>query len=488
MREEFYKCTLLSDIVLNGSLATEGNMVTLDYIPGSNFLGIVAAKLYPEIAADEAYTIFHTDMVSFGDATISKNQAIGYPMPATFFMDKLNGDMENENHKVYLHHLIDNSNHPLQQDGKTRLQLKQKRTGYIFTEGEFVNGVKKNFTLKSAQDRKTRSSKDGAMFGFESLEKGQEFIFSVCFKDDKYSKVVSDSLTGIQRLGKSKNAEFGQVQIKKITNPAIISTFKNDDYVLVYAQSNLCFNNDFGQSTFEPTIEQLGLSSGTINWEKSQMRTYSYSSWNFKRNTTNAQRDCILKGSVFYVKDGSFAQPTNQVGLHQAEGLGRVLYNPEFLKESAKKPMAGFEFKQEAKTVLKTSLAGLEQDAKTVLGKFLKQQQELKKLDLAISKSIQNEIYSNSREIQDLKKISSSQWGGIRAYATKAKDMDALYSQLFDKEKGYLTHGVAYEKYWGKNRGKNLNNFKNLFNNKKDLGTVFIAKFAAEMAKKNKKS
>ncbi|UAM97268.1 hypothetical protein K8354_13190 [Polaribacter litorisediminis] len=484
MKEEFYKCTLLSDVVLNSSLATEGNMSTLDYIPGSNFLGIVAGKMYSKLKPEEAFDVFHSGLVSFGDATISSNESIGYAMPSSLFMDKLNNEIGTDTSKVYLHHLLNKNNHPLRETDQTRLQLKQQRAGYVFSDGKTLKSIKKNFAIKSAQDRKTRNSKDGAMFGFESLGKGQEFIFSVCFKDDKYMKVVSDSLTGIQRLGKSKNAEFGQVQIQRIANPATISSFKNENYVLVYAQSNLCFNNEFGQSTFEPTEEQLGISSGKINWEKSQVRTYSYSSWNFKRNTTNSQRDCILKGSVFYVENRVLENTSNQVGLHQAEGFGRILYNPEFLKEGVEKPMAGFEFKQEANNALEKSSSELVKDSKTVLGKFLKQQQALKKFDLAISESIQNEIYSNSREIQSLKKISSSQWGGIRAYATKAKDMDALNNQLFNKESGYLTHGVAYEKYWD----KNLNNFKNVFDKNKDLGTVFIAKFAAEMAKENKRS
>jgi hypothetical protein len=488
MKEEFYKCTLLSDVVLNSSLATEGNMSTLDYIPGSNFLGIVAGKMYGKLKTEEAFDIFHSGLVSFGDATISNNESIGYSMPASLFMDKLNNEIGTDTSKVYLHHLINTNNQPLREADKSRLQLKQQRAGYVFSDGQTLKSIKKNFAIKSAQDRKTRNSKAGAMFGFESLEKGQEFIFSVSFKDDKYLKVVSDSLTGIQRLGKSKNAEFGQVQIKKITKPSSISTFKNEEYVLVYAQSNLCFNNNFGQSTFEPTIEQLGISSGTINWGKSQVRTYSYSSWNFKRNTTNSQRDCILKGSVFYVENGVLEHTTNQLGLHQAEGFGRVIYNPEFLKESEEKPMAGFDFKQEANNALEISSTGVANDFKTVLGKFLKEQQALKKFDLAISESIQKEIYSNSGEIQNLKKISSSQWGGIRAYATKAKDMDALDNQLFDKENGYLTHGVADTKYWGKNGGRNRNNFNKLFFKYRDLGTVFIAKFAAEMAKENKRS
>ena len=39
-----FKCTLLSDVILNQKAATEGPNQTLDFIPGSCFLGIVASQ------------------------------------------------------------------------------------------------------------------------------------------------------------------------------------------------------------------------------------------------------------------------------------------------------------------------------------------------------------------------------------------------------------------------------------------------------------
>jgi hypothetical protein len=61
MIEKFFLCTLKSDVVLNSSLATEGAINTLDYIPGNVFLGIVAQK-YDEFGS-EAYDIFHSGKV-----------------------------------------------------------------------------------------------------------------------------------------------------------------------------------------------------------------------------------------------------------------------------------------------------------------------------------------------------------------------------------------------------------------------------------------
>lgn len=45
MRTINFKVTFLSDIVLNASSNTEGNIEILDYITGASFLGMVAKKL-----------------------------------------------------------------------------------------------------------------------------------------------------------------------------------------------------------------------------------------------------------------------------------------------------------------------------------------------------------------------------------------------------------------------------------------------------------
>lgn len=123
MKEIYFKVELLSDIVLNSSLATEGNMSTLDYIPGSNFLGIVAAKLYNG-NTDENYEIFHSGKVRFGDATISKDGFVSYTMPGMYYTDKLKKDLSYDS--IYLDYLIDRKNPPIDTAGKN-VQLKQVR-------------------------------------------------------------------------------------------------------------------------------------------------------------------------------------------------------------------------------------------------------------------------------------------------------------------------------------------------------------------------
>ena len=101
-----FKCTLLSDVILNQKAATEGPNQTLDFIPGSNFLGIVASKLYPKKEDEKAYqetlNLFHSDKVRFGDAHPSGSGIRGLKIPASMFYPKL----KKPNDECYINHLI----------------------------------------------------------------------------------------------------------------------------------------------------------------------------------------------------------------------------------------------------------------------------------------------------------------------------------------------------------------------------------------------
>lgn len=472
MITKYYTCELKADVVLNSSLATEGNMNSLDYIPGSNFLGMVASKLY-ENDKQKAIDLFHNGKVKFGDATISNENKVSFPIPFMYMMDKVEKDWEKD--AIYLHHEIDAANRPKKSDEKTTAQLKQLRSGYVFTDLKAIKEVKKRFSLKSAQERKTRNSKDGAMFGFEAIQKGQTFIFSISFEDERFVSEVENALLGIQRLGKSKNAEYGQVEIKALGANPTIEAFSPEKYVLVYAQSNLYFTDEFGQATLQPSAEQLDVEGGKIIWEKSQIRSFSYSPWNGQRNTTSTQRHCIVRGSVFYVElKKKFDKVEGFVGGYQAEGLGKVLYNPIFLKNEGNKLIKNFELVESTAKSLDRSIEQTTPLTQFLATKKVQKENELK-ISQRVAECIKNEITAG------LKEISASQWGGIRTYATQSKSMDELEKSLFEKEKGFLVHGVAFDRYWDK-KG-NLKKFQEIFKKHEKDGTIFIAKFAAEMAK-----
>lgn len=488
MKEQFFKVTLKSDVVLNSRLATEGNMKTLDYIPGSNFLGIVAAQLYGKLTPEEAFEIFHSGNVSFGDATISNEHGeLSYPIPFDYMMEK-GKDQLGEN-QVYLQHLLNSNNYPKEQVYK--VQLKQQRSGFITPTGKAITKIKKTFALKSAQDAEKRRSKDGAMFGYESLKAGQDFIFSVQAKDENILNRVVGALTGNKRIGKSKTAQYGQVFIEAIDKPQQIATFDSSEFSLVYVQSNLCIiNAPTGQPTLQPSSEDLDLK-GKIDWSKSVIRSYLYSPWNGKRNTSDSLRTCIAAGSVLYI-EGQNEAGGKSVGAYQAEGLGRIIINPKFLDGNVEDAICDFVKKNEnavenANESNKVDLCDM--TFATELGNFLKQKAIDRQNELELSKGIQKE-YSNATTGDGkgrYQKVTSSQWGAIRAYAIKAKSFDGLKESLLEGENAYLKHGVAYDRIWS--RGKNLENMRAVFNKaeKSSNPTLFIAKFAALMAKYEQK-
>lgn len=490
MKTIHFKCTLLSDVVLNSKLATEGNMTTLDFIPGSNFLGIAAKHLYSKEPNHEDFQLFHSGEVKFGDARIaSSTDEITYAVPFAFFQNKLKSNLDKDS--IYLHHLISKENQPKDDEGNP-LQLQQSRTGYISARGTFLKEIQKKFSLKSAYDRESRTSKTGNMFGFEALPAGANFIFSIQSQNETLLEKVKNVIKGNQRLGKSKTAEFGQVYIEPIEIQEQIKSFNtNGEFVLVYAESNLCFFDTYGQPTFQPTVEDLGLETGEIDWAKSQIRTYSYAPWNGQRKTTSTQRHCILKGSVFYVREATLPKSSKYIGHYQTEGLGKVIYNPEFLKGKDTSIEAELKVTPDklAETGIKKGALG------SPLSDFLNKKLIKSKVELKTSQEVQKYVHHEvPNTFRPLKSVSSSQWGNIRSIASRAKNIKDLKDKLFEGKDAYLTHGIAFEKCWGENGSSRLKDFKTIITKVENLTNsdnekvkpdlrIFIAKFAAEMAK-----
>ena len=57
MKELVFQVEFLSDIVLPATSNTEGNIEQLDFIPGSNFLGM-AAREYDHY--NDSFSVFHS--------------------------------------------------------------------------------------------------------------------------------------------------------------------------------------------------------------------------------------------------------------------------------------------------------------------------------------------------------------------------------------------------------------------------------------------
>jgi len=497
-----FKCILESDVIINQNAATEGNQQTLDFIPGSAFLGIAARSLY--IREDsETFILFHSGKVRFSDAHPFQIGKKAFRVPAAWY--HLKGGKMSEG--VYMD--VDE----LPSDGK--VQFKQCRSGFLvkISDKEYLEvGTVKNFAIKSAYDSEKRRSKDEKMYGYQSLEAGSEWCFEITFDDDVDAcliKKLKNALTGVKTIGRSKTAQYGLINISEAEFSLDLKEVKPPSgYDYVFADSRLIFIDRNGVPTLIPDPSMLGFMEGEIDWSKSSVRTFRYAPFNSHRRTRDIDRTGIEKGSVFCVKNGGTIDPQaiqRGVGCYLAEGFGKILVNPEFLVYDSITHKAGFTVSEkqkepDAKMGILPPEPVIALNPMDKLVYYFIRNSYLKEKDQIRIYKLVNEFVENSEKDRLFKNESfASQWGTIRAIATKIKDKNSLYSELFDvptreeKEKnkntkeGYLMHGVAKDKWSKKGRLNRLKEFIKSLDDQPEMVSEAVINLASEMAKKCKK-
>jgi hypothetical protein len=443
-------CEFKSDIVLHSSSNTEGKVDIFDYIAGSNFLGMVARD-YKSFCKD-AFEVFHSGSVRFGDAHIVKDNEKTFKVPFSWFAPKGVGlDKALKNKELYNEYFLTKDEYDrFIQDNK---QLKQQRVGYITKSGELAK-IKHNYRQKSAYDKSNRKSKDSSMFGYYSLPKGTKWAFSVEMDSDTHKEKIIELLEKSKRLGKSRSAEYGRVKISLDENN---TTFFEQDlnpikidgkyYIFLYAQSRLALTNN-GINSYRFDLESLNLGKNEkIAWDKSHIRTTRYTPYISIRDNRDPERLIIDKGSVIAIEvkenfDVSFYSKSIEkgLGLFLSEGHGKVVINPTFLTTKQPKFNKSNSNNQESK---KNSFN------KGIISKWLKEQQEKEKRNYELLKSVKEFIKEHKKDIKNKK----SQWGQIRSLCSANTTSQKIYEALFSQElvnnhpKGFLLHGQAKEKW-----------------------------------------
>ena len=470
-----FKCTLQSDIILSQDSSSEGNQYCLDFIPGNNFLGIVAGQLYNTLNKDEALKVFHSGKVRFGDAHPSiEGKPRGLKVPGAMFYPKLKKPSE----ECYIHHLIPNPD----DDSIKGLQLKQCREGFYAFEENSGKPVcfNKNYAIKSAYDSEKRRSKDGKMFGYQSLPEGLVLYFEIESElDDTTNRKIVEAIVGKKHIGHSRTAQYGLVDIIEHDFKEADSTdktFVNEgkQYATVYADGRLIFFDENGEPTFQPTAEQLGFeATDTIDWSKSQVRTFQYSPWNGKRHTYDTDRCGVEKGSVFVVKCKSTPSKT-YIGAYNNEGFGKVIYNPAFLAgDNMDKALCTLEEKPKEEKRKAGQI-----DANTPLLMFLKQQKDAAESTQKLYDAVNDFVNENGNKFKGDQ--FASQWSSIRNIAMITPDE----AEIPEKVLKFLEHGVAKDKWEEGKRKDTLKKF--MENNKANIRDIII-NLASEMAKKCRK-
>lgn len=446
MIKQTYRCKLLTDVVISAQTATEGNHRSLDYMPGAIFMGLVAKDYESLKNKDLANKTFHGVDVQFGDAHLVIDDLRSFKLPLAWHKPKLGGN------EIYVHHSIDDN--LKEQLRKDKVQLKQQREGFFIVKNDTIKRAElhKMYYQKSAQDREKRRSADEKMFGYEALPAGTTWVFDVLLADEGIKETIKTKLVGKHRIGRSRNAQFGEVEIDFKTEEANDNKLSvSGKTIALYADSNLCFFNLYGYPTLTPNAEQFGLTNGwSIDWDKSQVRSFTYASWNAKRQCRDADRVCIAKGSVI-IATRQDCTPTElvikSVGAYTNEGFGRLLINPSFLQSNN-----GIINLEEEKFTITPTIQYPKIDKCEDGERLIKKLNELKtknEKEVLIMCSVE-EFRNNYKSI--FREITPSQWGGIRDAANKSKNYETLKRNLFgtgsgSTTHGYLTHGVNKDKW-----------------------------------------
>lgn len=481
-----FKCELLTDVILNEKSASEGSNRTLDFIPGSNFLGIVASKLYHDDSIDMSVKrrLFHSKDVRFGDAHPANGDNRTLRMPACLYFPK---GAEEKDRIHYVHHAIQDTT----TEELRNIQLKQERGGFadfIATTAIRLK-VKSDYAIKSAYDRDFRRSKDEQMFGYQSMGKGLTYYFSIDLDDglEGYKDRITESLTkGNVRIGRSKSAQYGQVIISTDVDfkspESAKDIVKAGGSLVIYAESRLIFLDDDNQPTFQPSGELLtGNEKDKILWAKSQIRTFQYAPYNYQRRCFDTDRCGIEKGSVIVVQvanDTDISKLSCYLGSYQNEGFGKVIYNPYFLKADEKgvltyKIVSPQDADKEKIVVAPSS------DLIT----YVKNRAGAITYYDIVNKWVEDHIASYKKANESF----ASQWGNIRNLAYQSETSEILFDKLFcgeddkemeEKDKGYLVHGTSKERW--KDKIASVKDFVNKY------PPEAVANLAGEMQKRCK--
>ncbi len=160
MNTQHFNIQLKQPLIVSQQAATAGQHQSLDYIPGSAILGMVASQLYAQLTPEEALQVFHSGAVRFSDALPVHQGQTAYPVPLCWHHSK--GTDYHRKDCLDPKEIYDVSRKDRAQlAGKQPVQLRQF---YVTEQGRRWQPNKVQ-TLKTAIDADKNSAADGQLFG-----------------------------------------------------------------------------------------------------------------------------------------------------------------------------------------------------------------------------------------------------------------------------------------------------------------------------------
>jgi hypothetical protein len=342
---------LLDEVAISRRAASTGGQPGLDYLPGANLLGAVAAALYEDLAREDAWTLFHSGKARFGNGLpVGPGDEPFWPMPLCWSQDaeapalEEDGKLSPERVRNLMH--CRDGEPPPSPDGRARPALPMPE-GYVSLSGRCLR-PKMAFRMKTAISPETGRLAGQRLFGYESLAEGQRFAADIAFDEDIPER-LAERLRGffearpVLRFGRSRSAQYGRVECQLVSAspmlpeplPEIGSEFS------LWLLSDLAACDRHGFPTLAPESEDLGLPLAEAVPGKTFVSCRAYSPYNGFHRLHGSERQVIGQGSVLTYRLLSPLEPAARstldariergLGLYRECGLGRCALAPALL-------------------------------------------------------------------------------------------------------------------------------------------------------------
>lgn len=466
MLQATFDILLEQPLIISQQAASAGAHQSLDFIPGSALLGLAASRLYADLDAGSAWTLFHSGQVRFGDALPLRSGDVGYPVP--FCWHTYKGEPAQDKGQLLAENLFD----PSRYNTDEARQPVQMRAGYTTESGQLLTPERQQ-TLKTAIDRKTGMAAESQLFGYEALASGQRYRFTLSADTEVAPALwqqLQDSMSGTAHLGRSRSAQFGRVQIDQQPAYRLHPSSGAGNTLTLWLLSDLLLE-DQGQPCLIPHPHLLGLPQDS-RWlaEQSFLRSRRYSTYNAYRRSYDSERQVICRGSVVRY---ALARPLSVeecldlqkgLGLQIESGLGSVWVNPPLLAQEQPQ----FARVQASQVIVSSTPPQPE----TLLITALRARQQRRLGDVVPEQQARLLFSGLCQRIRDARRYAAtaigvpiaapgrSQWGRLKQMASGHRNTpDQLWNDLTNARDGLLRERSGWDLRYGPEPDQQLDNW-----------------------------
>jgi CRISPR-associated protein Csx10 len=333
MQSVKYRITTLAPILMSRTSGDRNTVSTTNYFSGTTLQGVFAGLFFKNGGNEnDFYKYFFEGNLNFLNAYLCpiNDENRYYPVPISVQKEK-NGN------SIYDLLFFEND------ENIQTLSLNSNNDKYgILNDGAFsIAEVSKSLNFHHERDDDKGTTKEGAIFNYESINKNQTFEGYITGNEAEIEQVKrlipSDN---IFYIGRSKNSQYGKVKFEIISDVTDVSEAKNkieinegkisltflSDVIIYNEQGYTSRNVDDLKNMLSNTFPEVVIEKSFI---KTGITENYISVWKLKKPADA----CFLAGSCFLLSGFKNSDITNLkklqscgIGLRKSEGFGRIVF------------------------------------------------------------------------------------------------------------------------------------------------------------------